>query len=173
MINKLKTLFPHLVEKECWIETSNKEINIYDHEKEKRCYIDEKSKTEFIVLNPNEKNINFIAIDSCLLSSSDISRSDCMVFDEDMVCFIELKKCKRKNVQANQKGAIDQLEAFIQFFIKEKLHSNKKLEAYVCVRCKRTDEVISRTPNASASSRKALFREKYQTKLFYECKRTF
>lgn len=173
MISKLKILFPHILEKECWVETFDKEIEIYDHEKEKRCYIDKKSNVEFTVKNPHKKKINFIAIDSCLLSSSDGSRSDCMVFDDTTVCFIELKKCKRKNVKDNQKGAIDQLEAFIQFFIKENLNVGKKLEAYVCVRCKRTDEVISRTPKSSDSSRKLLFREEYKTKLFYQCDKEF
>jgi len=171
MINKLKILFPHLIEKECWVETCNKEIKIYDHEKEKRCYIDDKFITEFMVINSGERKINFIAIDACLLSSSDPSRSDCMVFNENIVCFIELKKCKRKNVKANQKGAIDQLEAFIKFFIENNLNIDKKLEAYVCVRCKRTDEVISRMPKVGSDTRRALFLEQYKTKLFYKCEK--
>ena len=173
MINKLKILFPHFVEKECWIETSDKEIEIYDHEKEKRCYLDKRFKTEFTVINPSEKKINFIAVDSCLLSSSDPSRSDCMVFDEKTVCFIELKKCKKKNVKDNQKGAIDQLEAFVKFFIENSLNIDKKLEAYVCVRCRRTDEVISRMPKIGSDTRRALFLEKYKTKLFYKCEKEF
>ncbi|CAA6819843.1 MAG: Unknown protein [uncultured Sulfurovum sp.] len=174
MIDKLEILFPHIFDKECLMQTSKKKIDLYDDKQQGRCYIDGKGQTEFQVFNLSEKNIGFLAVDACLLSSSDPSRSDCMVFTDEVVCFIELKICKRKNVKDNQKGATDQLESFIQYFRENDLDKDKKLEAYVCVNCIRTGETISRVPrSAKDMSRQEVFLKKYKTKLLYKCEKEF
>lgn len=174
MINKLQASFPHIFEKPCLIETVEKKIEIYDHKEEKCCYIDGLQEKEFEVINLKQSKLYFIAVDSCLLSSSDPSRSDCMIFDDKVVCFIELKKCKRKNVKDNQKGATDQLESFVQYFRENELDRNKKLEAYVCVNCIRTGETISRVPRRGKDmSRQEFFLTNYKTKLLYKCEKEF
>ncbi len=97
MINSLKEVFPYLDEKECLQIIKKEAFEIFDHEEEKKCYILEEN-GQFKVINSKRKEIGFIAVDECLFDSSDGSRSDCIIFDDEVFCFIELKHCKNKNI---------------------------------------------------------------------------
>lgn len=171
MINSLKKVFSHIEEKECLQIIDEEAFEIFDHEEAKRCYI-LKENGQFKVLNTSEKEIGFIAVDECLFKSSDDSRADCIVFDAEIICFIELKHCKNKNIPRNRQKAKSQLIATIDFF-KKNIDMNKKLEAYICITCSTNKDKITMTPRASNEEAQLEFEEYYNTALFYSCKKDF
>ena len=173
MINSLKEVFPHLDEKECLQKIRKKAFEIFDHEEDKKCYIIEEN-GQFKVLNANEKEIGFLAVDECLFDSSDGSRADCIVFDDEVLCFIELKHCKNKKqlITKHRRKSKKQLIAVIEFF-RENIDPNRKLEAYICVTCSSEDGAITMTPRANNKQAQLEFEEFYDTELFYKCQKEF
>ncbi|KIM04694.1 MAG: hypothetical protein KU29_10240 [Sulfurovum sp. FS06-10] len=171
MINSLKKIFPHIEEKECLQYISKQSFEIFDHEADKKCYILEEN-GQFKVINTHQKEIGFIAVDECLFSSSDGSRADCIVFDNKLFCFIELKHCKNKNIPSNRRTAKKQLMATIEFF-REKIDIPQKLEAYICVTCSSNEEKITMTPRANNEEAQLEFEEFLNTQLFYKCEKKF
>ena len=171
MINSLNEVFPHLEEKECLQFITKEAFEIFDHKEDKKCYVIEKN-GQFKVVNSNQKKIGFLAVDECLFDSSDGSRADCMVFDDEAVCFIELKDCKNKNIPANRRKAKKQLIAVIEFF-QENIKLDRELEAYICVTCSAEDGTVTMTPRANNEEAQLEFEEFYNTALFYECEKKF
>jgi hypothetical protein len=171
MVNSLKEVFPHLEEKECLQLITKEAFEIFDHEEDKKCYTIEKN-GQFKVLNPNQKEISFLAVDECLFDSSDGSRADCIIFDNVTLCFIELKDCKNKNIPRNRQKAKKQLIALIEFF-QEKIKIDRKLEAYICVTCTTEDGTVTMTPRANNEEAQLEFEEFYDTALFYKCEKEF
>lgn len=171
MINSLKKVFPHLEEKECLQIIEKEAFEIFDHKEEKKCYIVEEN-GQFKVINSQKKDIGFLAIDECLFDSSDGSRADCIVFDDEVVCFIELKDCKNKNIPSNRRTAKKQLVATLKFF-QTNIKLDRKLEAYICVTCSSTDGKVTMTPRANNEEAQLEFEEFYNTALFYCCQKKF
>ncbi len=171
MINSLKELFPNMGEKNCFQIISEEKFEIIDNEEEKKCYILEEN-GQFEVINSTQKEISFLAIDECLFSSADDSRADCIIFDDEVFCFIELKHCKNKNIPKNRRKAKQQLISLIEFF-KEKIDLKQKLEAYICVTCSSNEEKITMTPRANNEQAQLEFEEFLDTQLFYKCQKEF
>ena len=171
MVNSLKEVFPHIDEKNCLQLITKEAFEIFDHEEDKKCIILEKN-GQFKVSNPNQKEIGFIAVDECLFNSSDATRADCIIFDEEVFCFIELKHCKNKNISRNRQKAKSQLMATIEFF-KEKINIEQKLEAYICVTCSTDEERITMTPRANNEEAQLAFEEFLDTELLYKCDKEF
>lgn len=173
MIDRLKDFFPHIEEKKCLESTILETFEIYDHPLDQRCYIDGLFDKEFEVINKNGDKIFFVAMDACLFSSTDGSRCDCIVFNKDTICFIELKKCKKKNLSTNQNSAEKQLKATLDFFHQHNLIKEKKIEAYICVNCRRTGNPLSSLPKVRGMEKVDIFLAKYKTKLIYSCQKVF
>jgi len=171
MISSLKEIFPHIEKNGCFQIINKEYFEILDDEEEKKCCILE-DKGQFKVVNRQKREIDFIAVDSCLFNSSDGSRSDCIVYDEEVFCFIELKHCKNKNIPRNRQKAKKQLMATIEFFT-NKMEIAKKLEAYICVTCSSNSEKITMTPRANNEEAQLEFEEFYNTELFYKCQKEF
>jgi len=171
MVNSLKEVFPHIDEKNCLQLITKEAFEIFDHEEDKKCIILE-TNGQFKVSNPNQKEIGFIAVDECLFGSSDATRADCIIFDEEVFCFIELKHCKNKNISRNRQKAKSQLMATIEFF-KEKINIEQKLEAYICVTCSTDEERITMTPRANNEEAQLAFEEFLDTELLYKCDKEF
>lgn len=171
MLNSLKKVFPHLEEKGCLQFITKEAFEIFDHKEEKKCYIVEEN-GQFKVINSQKKEIGFLAIDECLFDASDGSRADCMVFNEKVACFIELKDCKNKNIPVNRRKAKKQLVAVIEFF-QENIKLDRKLEAYICVTCSSKDGAVTMTPRANNKEAQLEFEEFYNTALFYSCQKKF
>ena len=168
MIDRLKESFPQIEKSNCLEIISKSQFEIYDCEEEKRCYICEKD-GHFQVLNANKKEIGFLAVDKCLFFDSDeFKKCDCIIFDEETICFIEIKDCKPKRRKGHKKNAEKQLKATIEAFQKS-MKLDKKIEAYLCVGCSPT------RPSRSASSKKAQaeFLIKFNTLLFDGCQKEF
>ena len=170
MINNLKEFFPHLEEKECLVVKED-DFQFIDDTEGQKAYIVE-SNGQFKVINPNRKNICFLAVDDCLFDSSDGSRADCIIFDDEVLCFIELKDCKNKNIPRNRQKAKQQLIAIIEFFQK-KIKIDRKLEAYICVTCTSKEGSVTMTPRANNEQAQLEFVEFYDTELFYKCEKEF
>lgn len=167
MIEDLKEAFQQIEQNNC-LEFLNKSFEIYDCEEEKRCYIC-KQDGHFQVLNRDSKNIGFIAIDKCLFFDDDeFKKCDCIVFDEDTICFIEIKDCKPKRRKGHKKNAEKQLKSTIQIF-QDKITIDKKIEAYLCVGCSSTRP--SRT--ASSKNAQAEFMRDFNAHLLDGCQKEF
>lgn len=138
MINSLKETFPHLESKECCQTIKDSIFEIVDDEVEKRCFIVNEN-GQFKVSNPMQKKIEFCAVDACLFTSANDSRADCIVYDSQTLCLIELKDCKKKNISRNRQAAKKQLIALIEFFDKNIEMGERALEAYICVTCSNQD----------------------------------
>ena len=173
MINSLKEVFPHLEEKECLQFMTKESFEIFDHKEDKKCYIIEEN-GQFKVINSQKKEIGFLALDECLFDSSDGSRADCMVFDDEVLCFIELKDCKNKKqtIRKGRRKAKKQLVAVIEFF-QENIKLDRKLGAYICVTCSTQDGRVTMTPPANNEEAQLEFEEFYNTALFYACEKKF
>jgi len=168
MIDKLKEVFPQ-IEKNCCLEVIfDEEFEIYDCETKKRCYIIEKN-GHFKVLNPNNKDIGFLAVDKCLFFDDDnFQKCDCIIFDNYTICFIEIKECKPKRRQGHKKKAEQQLQSTIQIFT-DRVKMNRKIEAYLSVGCSSTRP--SRT--ASSKNAQAIFMRDFNALLFDGCQKEF
>lgn len=168
MIDVLKEAFPQIQKNGCLETLLQEQLEIYDCEKEKRCYICEKD-GHFQVLNLKRKEVGFVAVDKCLFFDDDeFKKCDCIVFDSETICFIEIKECKPKRRKGHKKSAEKQLKSTIEVF-KSKLNIDKKIEAYLCVGCSATRP--SRT--ASSKNAQAEFLMQLNTILFDGCQKEF
>lgn len=132
-------------------------------------------KGEFEVINNTQEPIYFLPTDSCVYDSSDNTRCDCIVYNDDTMCFIELKCIKLKNLTKNRKKAESQLEETIKNFLEEEIIQNKNLEAYTCCNCKiskdDTFEPITRKPKNK--EKENYFFENFNTILHCNTKKEF
>lgn len=158
----------------CLERVEKKHFFIKDGDDQEPAFI-VKRNGEFEVINNIEDPINFLKIDSCIYGSSDDTRCDCAIYNDDTFCFIELKCIKTSAVTKNRKKAETQLEATIIDFKNEGVLQNKTLEAYACLNCRikidDTFEPITQKPKNS--EKEAHFMETLNTKLYYECKKEF
>ena len=167
MQNSLKTIYPQIDDNNCLDTLTKKEFEIYDCEDEKRCYIATEY-GQFKVINSLEKEISFLAIDKCLFFDNDkFKKCDCLLFDKENICFIEIKACKFKQRKSNKKTAISQLKSTIEIFRKE-FDIYKKIEAYLCIGMNPENP-----PRASSSDRILEFEEELDTKLLEGCQKAF
>lgn len=102
-------------------------------------YIDENNSLKWIgvVNNPNEKNINFNAIDNCIDIRRDDNtidkRCDGVLSYEQSLIFVELKKRKDRKGNKWFKEGREQLTATIKRFKQEvDIDSFDNVKAYVC-----------------------------------------
>ena len=167
MRSSLKKVFPQIEENGCMESLREKEFEIYDREEEKRCYISTEY-GQFKVINDSEKEITFLAIDKCLFFDSDtFKKCDCVVFDSNTICFVEIKACKFKQRKSNKKTAISQLKSTIEIFRKE-FDMDKKIEAYLCIGMN-----PQHPPRASTSDKILEFEEELDTQLLEGCQKEF
>jgi len=119
---------------QCTQITSDKNFFIIDDNEQNPPYIVEKN-GEFEIINNNEKQLSFVAIDSCIYDSQDDTRADCAIYDDKTFCFIELKHSKRTSWKRHRITAEKQLKNTINNFQSLDIIKNKRLEAYMCCTC--------------------------------------
>jgi hypothetical protein len=122
MINSLKEKFSQIDTNSCLEIIVDKEFEIYDcSEKDTtcttgRCYIRENG--QFRVINNQKKEIGFLAIDKCIFFDNDeFQKCDCLVFDKNTICFIEIKDCIVNQRKKRKKTAKAQL--LLKYFKKQ------------------------------------------------------
>lgn len=175
MDKKWQTLFAQIEEHHCLETISDSEFYIYDCGEKQRCFIlkDETNSTDiqlFKVINHNNQNIRFLAIDKCLFFDSDkFKRCDCLLYNKEYLCFIEIKKVNTaRNRNSAKKAARAQLYSTITIF-KEKMDlENRIVEAYLCVGYKPTNPATL----ASSQSAKVAF-ENLKARLYNGCQKRF
>ena len=90
------------------------------------------------------------------------------MFDNNTICFVEIKDCKPKQRSKRKKDAVLQLKSTINIF-KENIEFDKKSEAYLCIGFSNTAPAIL----ASSMSMKAEFEEDFNTTLLEGCQKVF
>ena len=167
MIDALKEVFPQIQKNSC-LELLNNSFEVYDCEDEKRCYICEQD-GHFKILNPSKQEIGFLAVDKCLFSDNDkFKKCDCIIFNEETICFIEIKECKPKRRKNHKSNAIKQLKSTIDIF-QNKINMDRKIEAYLCVGC----SAVRPSRTASSKNAQAEFLRDFNALLFDGCQKTF
>lgn len=132
-------------------------------------------KSTFLVFNPTQKAIYLLALDSCFFTDTEPKRCDCMLFDDQVICFVELKLDVTSRRQGSNRlsDARKQLGETIVFF-RNKLSPLTKpffsfeLEAYIVMRTN-----IYPRHRAGKETRRVAFLDQYGVKLFEENEKTF
>ncbi|RDB02809.1 hypothetical protein [Runella aurantiaca] len=138
MRQSIEAFFPQCIEGKC-IETEQGDFQIFDSEQEpKRCYIrkNEEEPTHFSVLNPAQKEVNFLAIDKCILYDNAKEHCDFAVFDDTRFSFVEIKARHplHKRRLSDRKKARQQLQETILHFQENGIEfKNINLEAIICL----------------------------------------
>ena len=123
-------------ENSCRKDTDAKRFGICDPEGALPAFIttDGAKKWIAIVMNPTKKNIQFYAIDHCLVmtkSGREIKRCDAMLHYDQNLVFVELKEVIKSRVSS----AIKQIESTIKVFSKNHdLNSFSKKRAFIANR---------------------------------------
>jgi len=152
---------------------SDKNFYIIDDIKSKPAYIISDN-GEFNIINNNEKNITFIAIDSCIYNSDDDTRCDFAIYDENNFCFVELKHTeKRTSWKRHRKKAQEQLESTINDFKSVAITDNKQLEAYMCCTCKISNKNTKIKNASNQIERITYFEENLDTILYCDNQKEF
>lgn len=157
------------------LESVNKShFFIQDGDNQEPSFIVDKN-GEFEVINHTSNPIGFLQIDSCISNSSDNTRCDCAIYNDDIFCFIELKCMKPINFSKNRKKAEKQLKATIINFRNEDITKNKILEAYVCSNCKTEEESNFEpiTQQPKNTNQITYFEFELKTILYYDTKKEF
>jgi len=156
------------------IESINKKyFFIKDGDNQEPAYIVEEN-GEFKVVNNTDNDILFLKTDACIYTSKAPKRCDCIVYNDDTLCFIELKSTKRTQWKSWRKSAEEQLKETILNFRNEDITQNKTLEAYMCCTyCDINDKLtkISRASNNSDTI--TYFEDELKTALYCDTKKEF
>jgi hypothetical protein len=129
----------------------------------------------FHIFNPEEQEIYLFAIDGCFFTDEDHERCDCLVYDNQCLCFVELKLDVTSPRQATSrlKKARSQLGETI-LSLKEALAPKTtnfwgfETEAYVVMKKR-----LYPRRSARLTRLQAVFLEKYGVRLYEENTKTF
>ena len=111
------------------------------------------------VKNNNKKNIVFVKTDCCLIKEE--SKCDTVLFNDEKIYFVELKKVNSAGRNNARKDAVLQIESTIRKF-KESNIEYKLLNSFAVICFKSTNIYPIR---ASANSKREHFRKEYQVNL--------
>ena len=159
---------------ECLEEIHTSHFFIKDGDDGETAFIDV-NHGEFEVINNSHNSIHFLKTDSCVYNSNDGKRCDCIIYNENTFCFVELKCMKLKNFSKKRKEAEKQLELTIKDFKNESIIKNKILEAYSCCNCyiKYNDNYEAITTKPKNHEKVTYFEEELNTTLLCNTKKEF
>lgn len=160
---------------ECTDSITEKHFFIEDGGDQKPAFISFEN-GEFEVTNNTNNSIYFLRTDSCLYNSKDPKRCDSVIYNDNTICFIELKCIKPKNFADNSQNAKEQIEETIINFQKHGILQDKKnREAFISLNCHKKKngcyEPITKKPKNNTVF--ADFRTRLNTKLYYDTKKEF
>lgn len=150
MKEQLKQAFPQCKTNDCLSFHDLQKLWVIDPDEKVKCEIVtvQSDQCDFEVLNPSGVLIGFIAVDQCLFDDSKGKKCDCILFSEDVFCFVEIKNTKLGNRKAEKRKAYAQLAATITVFQSKINFENIRQEANVCFSMKKANIF----PQRSASS---------------------
>jgi len=159
---------------DCLEAISAKHFFIQDGENNQPAFI-KQNDGQFEVINKTTKDINFLKVDDCLDFEVDTKKCDCIVFNEETFCFIELKTLQSEKTTIKtkrRKKAEEQLKVTINKFADEGLIQNRQREAYVSLTCIK-ESTLTNIPNISNQEAISDFEMNLDTSLYYKCKKEF
>lgn len=164
MLNQIKANFTKCVANMC-DEISNSAIIKIVETHDAKCIIDNAStKENFLVINDNRKDINFVAIDKCVFDDNAHKKCDFVLFDNAEFSFIEIKDTDTDNASNRTKylkKAYDQLEEVIVRFKAVLNFNGYALEAIIAFRDRPTVPLAL----ASNTAKRTLFLLTYNVDL--------
>lgn len=171
MTNQIKKAFPQSIKNNCFKSSSNPKFWISDPDENSKCELisEFSDNCDFEILNPQEEEIHFLAIDKCIFDDGDSQKCDCAVFNDTTFAFVEIKStAKPRNMRLHRKKGLKQLETTIEIFKRKIDFSDKDLEAYLCFSS-------STYPKQTASNQDKIieFQDKYNAKLQYTNQKEF
>lgn len=126
----LMAILPNCEENACMKSTNAALIAVIDdvyQTSNQPAYIEsinslEEEEWHFLLENPQQKEIYFVAVDNCVFSTSDIGQKRCdfLAFDEKEIIFVDIKKTNMGGRNKAKKDAALQLKATWNF-IKDKV----------------------------------------------------
>jgi len=131
----IEAAFPQVLLGNCLEVLTESEFHIFDNEVEpKRCYIKRSNHDpkHFTVNNSLNQEINFLAIDKCVLTDKDKTHCDCAVFTNKQFAFIEISDSKKLHRNQKRRKAKDQLSQTINHFRDKGIVFSEKLNAIIC-----------------------------------------
>lgn len=147
----VETAFPKSIDNDCIEENTSDSIVIHDDDSiNKSCIYkstDPLKYPKFTINNPSKKRIHFLAIDNCVLFSTDGNKCDFAAFDNATFLFVEIKK-GGGSVQnrSTKKGiAVSQLKKTIELFFD--LIDFSKFRVFACI----SVGYFTKSPAAAAS----------------------
>ncbi len=119
MQESINKAFPLISQNACLEVTQLATFEIIDKQSS-RCILQEghSESGHLWVNNLLKKQLYFLAIDKCLFfdKSGEPSRCDCALFDENRICFVEIKESNKSQRSKRREKAIDQLAKTINLF---------------------------------------------------------
>ncbi len=153
---------------------NDKNFSIKDGEDQEPAFIDYRN-GQFEVINNTQEEIKFLKVDDCLEFTPNTKKCDCIIFNNNDFCFIELKTLKSTKATTKakrRKKAEDQLRDTINKFSNEDIIGTKQLEAYVALTCI-TETKLTKIPNISNRETIFEFETALNTTLYYDTKKEF
>jgi len=162
MIDKIIQAFPITLKNNCLTIVNDSYFEIKDFENDKSKIIYDKNIGQFIVKNPNNKQITFLAIDNCVFKTTEFKKCDFVIFDDKLFCFADIKDYQTKNRANARKEAKVQIEKTIELFIDKLNLSSYKIVAIIALTFKKSYP-IAKVNTADAKIR---FEDKFRAELF-------
>lgn len=121
LVASLQALFPDRLARNCLDSNDAAHLVVYEGTDGRACFEaleQTNSVVGFLLKNPDRKQIYLLAVDHCFFEDHEEPRCDCVLFDNQHFCFVELKLnvVKRRRVTQTLKEARKQLGATIRFF---------------------------------------------------------
>lgn len=136
MINKIKDHYGHCDNNNCHIPfVSSFFINDFENGKCEVTACNCNANSTCFIENKNKSQIDFVAIDECLIASNDLKKCDCVVTNDSSIWFIELKEVdwstrsslnRQKKKNARRK-AVKQIASTINDFKSKGIDLNNHL----------------------------------------------
>jgi hypothetical protein len=154
MKQSIESAFPHVVTGRCLETESALGFELFDNPvPPQRCFIrrNHEQESHFLVRNPSQKPIHFLAIDKCMLNDDAETHCDCALFDEQTFCFIEMKDAGKRTRKEHRRKAYQQLKATILLFRnREVLLDTTTIEAIISFASKDSYPVRTSSSNDAA-----------------------
>ncbi|MCU4188943.1 hypothetical protein M9Q43_07170 [Flavobacterium sp. HXWNR29] len=161
MTEELLIQFPEIIENGCLKSINNKHSFIFDdNETKKGVFVTAHDKFHLHVEKNHSKSLNFIQNDSCVMNSDNGKQCDYVLFDNEKVCFSEIKATK-ENLSNRRKDALKQLENTIKFYFENNLFKNYQSKNALIT----FDNNKRIAPQASKSTKTKEFKVKYDVNL--------
>jgi len=164
MIGQLNLIYPNCAKNNCHVIFTNELTKIIETHAS-HCVIDNSSVDEnFLIKNPNNKVINFIAIDKCIFLDDALHKKcDFAVFDDKIFALIEIKDTNNRKTRAKHtKKAYKQLSAILSEFEQKSVSFNGfSIEAIIAFKYRPLRPLI----NSASMAMRVYFKNRYKASL--------